>query len=112
MTPGAEAIELNDEIRVVAQTGVVQNGAEVEVDGTPLGQPVIIDAIGDTETLATALTFDGGFIDEVESIGGRSYGPGARDRRGLLDHRAVARRASPCPSRRRGPALIGPVPTR
>ena len=67
---GAEAIELNDEIRVVAQTGMVQNGAEIEVDGTPLGQPVTIDAIGDTETLATALTFDGGFIDEVESIGG------------------------------------------
>ncbi len=67
---GAEAIELNDEIRVVAQTGVVQEGAVVVVDGTELVQPLIIDAIGDSETLATALTFDGGFIDEVEAIGG------------------------------------------
>lgn len=67
---GAEAIELNDEIRVVAQTGLVQQGAEVLVDGTPLAQPLIVDAIGDSETLGTALTFDGGFIDEVEAIGG------------------------------------------
>lgn len=67
---GAEAIELNDEIRVVAQTGIEQDGSEVVVDGTPLGSQITIDAIGDPQTLATALTFDGGFIDEFERIGG------------------------------------------
>jgi uncharacterized protein YlxW (UPF0749 family) len=67
---GAEAIELNDEIRVVAQTGIQEEGSEVVVDGTPLGSQITIDAIGDPQTLATALTFDGGFIDEFERIGG------------------------------------------
>ena len=32
--------------------------------------PYVIDAIGDPHTLATALDFDGGFIEEVESVGG------------------------------------------
>jgi uncharacterized protein YlxW (UPF0749 family) len=67
---GAEAIELNDEVRVVAQTGIEQQGSELVVDGTPVGTPLTIDAIGDPQTLATALTFDGGFIDEFERIGG------------------------------------------
>lgn len=68
---GAEAIELNDEVRVIAQTGLEQSGgAEIRADGVPLGSPLIIDAIGDSETLGTALTFDGGFIDEIEEIGG------------------------------------------
>jgi uncharacterized protein YlxW (UPF0749 family) len=67
---GAEAIELNDEIRVVAQTGIEQDGSDVVVDGQPLGSPITIDAIGDPQTLGTALTFDGGFIDEFERIGG------------------------------------------
>lgn len=67
---GAEAIELNDEVRVIAQTGITQDGAEVVVDGTTVETPVTIDAIGDPQTLATALTFDGGLIDEFEEVGG------------------------------------------
>lgn len=68
---GAEAIELNDTVRVVAQTGLVDDPAEgLLVDGTPVEPPYVIEAIGDPYTLATALEFDGGFIQEVESVGG------------------------------------------
>ena len=68
---GAEAIELNDTVRVVAQTGLVDSPSEgLLVDGTPVQPPYVIEAIGDPYTLATALDFDGGFIEEVENVGG------------------------------------------
>ena len=69
---GAEAIELNDSVRVVAQTGLVDDPAEgLVVDGTPLQPPYVVEAIGDPHTLATALDFDGGFVEEVESVDGQ-----------------------------------------
>jgi uncharacterized protein YlxW (UPF0749 family) len=69
---GAEAIEINDEVRVVAQTGLVDSEGEgLLVDGTAVQPPYILDAIGDPHTLATALDFDGGFTEQVESVGGR-----------------------------------------
>lgn len=68
---GAEAIELNDTVRVIAQTGLLDSPTEgLLVDGTPIQSPYIIEAIGDPYTLATALDFDGGFIEEVESVDG------------------------------------------
>ena len=68
---GAEAIELNDTVRVVAQTGLVDSPAEgLLVDGVPVQPPYVIEAVGDPYTLSTALDFDGGFIEEVESVGG------------------------------------------
>jgi uncharacterized protein YlxW (UPF0749 family) len=69
---GAEAIEINDEVRVVAQTGLVDSPAEgLLVGGTVVQPPYVIDAIGDPHTLATALDFDGGFTEQVESVGGQ-----------------------------------------
>ena len=68
---GAEAIELNDTVRVIAQTGIVDSPSEgLVVDGTMLQPPYVIEVIGDPYTLATALDFDGGFIEEVESVDG------------------------------------------
>jgi uncharacterized protein YlxW (UPF0749 family) len=68
---GAEAIELNDKVRVVAQTGITDapDGGLI-VDGQPIRSPYVIDAIGDPHTLATALQFDGGFVVEVQEVGG------------------------------------------
>ena len=69
---GAEAIEINDTVRVVAQTGLVDSPAEgLVVGGTPVQPPYVVEAVGDPYTLATALDFDGGFIEEVESVGGQ-----------------------------------------
>jgi uncharacterized protein YlxW (UPF0749 family) len=68
---GAEAIEINDSVRVVAQTGLVDSPTQgLVVGGQPVQAPYVVDVIGDPHTLATALDFDGGFIEEVESVGG------------------------------------------
>jgi uncharacterized protein YlxW (UPF0749 family) len=68
---GAEAIEINDEVRVVAQTGLVDSPTEgLLIDGNPVQAPYVIEAIGDPYTLSTALDFDGGFIEEVEAVDG------------------------------------------
>jgi uncharacterized protein YlxW (UPF0749 family) len=71
---GAEVIEINDAVRVVAQTWIVDSpGGGVVIDGQTVKAPYIIDAIGDPHTLATALDFTGGFNDEVEGVGGKVH---------------------------------------
>lgn len=69
---GAEAVEINDSVRVVAQTGF-RPGTDTGllVDNVQVQPPYVIDAIGDPHTLASALDFEGGFIVEVEQVGGR-----------------------------------------
>ena len=69
---GAEVIELNGKVRVVAQTSLQDTaGGGVLVDGTLLRPPYVIKAIGDPHTLATALDFAGGFVSEVRGVGGK-----------------------------------------
>jgi uncharacterized protein YlxW (UPF0749 family) len=63
---GVEAIEINDRVRVVAQTSFEDDPGGVRVDGVVLKAPYLIDAIGNPETLAGALQFQGGFSDDVE----------------------------------------------
>lgn len=69
---GAEAIELNDTVRVVASS-YIQDAPDsgLVVDGVRLDPPFVIDAIGEPTTLTTALTFPGGFTFEIEQVGGR-----------------------------------------
>jgi len=68
---GAEAMEVNDEVRVVAQTSLTDlPGGGVSIDGTRLTSPFTIDVIGDPHTLATALDFRGGFSSQVRNDGG------------------------------------------
>jgi len=67
---GAEAIEINDRVRVVAQTSFEDDPNGIVVDGVLLKAPYVIDAIGAPDTLAGALSFEGGFVDDVESDGG------------------------------------------
>jgi uncharacterized protein YlxW (UPF0749 family) len=66
---GAEAIEINDKVRVVAQTALQDTDGGVVVDGVTLRPPYVIEAIGSPHDLATALAFRDGFIDEVEQPG-------------------------------------------
>lgn len=67
---GAEAIEINDTVRVIAQTSLDVGDTGIVVDGQPVSPPYTIEAIGDSHTLAQGLDFPGGFNDTVESIGG------------------------------------------
>ena len=67
---GAEAIEVNQRVRVVAQTGIEDSAEGLVVDGVQLRPPYVLDVIGDRDTLATAVQFQGGFADAVEEVGG------------------------------------------
>ena len=64
---GAEAIQINHEVRIVAQTSFEDpaNGAGILVDQRLLHPPYVLDVIGDADTLARALDFPGGFKDDV-----------------------------------------------
>ena len=68
---GAEAIEVDQRVRVVAQTGIEDFPGGLVVDGVRLRPPYVLDVIGDRDTLATAVQFQGGFADAVEEVGGR-----------------------------------------
>jgi len=68
---GAEVIEINDQVRVVAQTSFADDGDEVVADGIPIAPPYVIEAIGDPSTMSTAASFPGGLRDVVEAIGGK-----------------------------------------
>jgi uncharacterized protein YlxW (UPF0749 family) len=68
---GAEVIELNGRVRVVAQTSLQDAPDGAVVDGTLLRQPYVIEAIGDPHDLAVALDFAGGFVAAVEDAGGK-----------------------------------------
>jgi uncharacterized protein YlxW (UPF0749 family) len=68
---GAEVIELNGRVRVVAQTSLQDAPDGTVVDGTLLEPPYVIEAIGDPHDLAVALGFAGGFTSEVQDAGGK-----------------------------------------
>ncbi len=67
---GVEALEINNLVRVVAQTSFEDVSGGVRVDGVVLKPPYVIDAIGSSDTLAGALQFQGGFSDDVVTDGG------------------------------------------
>jgi uncharacterized protein YlxW (UPF0749 family) len=68
---GVEAVEINDRVRVIAQTSFEEDPDGVRVDGVVLKPPYVIDAIGSPDTLAGALQFQDGFTDDVEMDGGK-----------------------------------------
>lgn len=67
---GAEAIEINDTVRVVASTSFTERDGQVMVDGVTVRPPYLIDAIGSSHTLSEAIVFPGGLADEIERLGG------------------------------------------
>ncbi|MDQ3628889.1 MAG: DUF881 domain-containing protein [Actinomycetota bacterium] len=67
---GAEALEINDQVRVVAQTFFADDGEGITADGIQVSPPYAIDAIGDASTLAVATSFPGGLEDIVATVGG------------------------------------------
>ncbi|HSE07988.1 MAG TPA: DUF881 domain-containing protein [Nocardioidaceae bacterium] len=69
---GAEAIEVNDSVRVVAQSALEDGEDGIIVDDTQLSPPYLLEVVGAPRTLAAALNIYGGFVADVEdpSIGG------------------------------------------
>lgn len=67
---GAEVIEINDSVRVVASTWFAGKSGDLVVDGTSLTRPVVIDVIGDGHALEEAARFRGGLVSQVTQLGG------------------------------------------
>ncbi len=66
---GAEAVQLNGQVRVVAQTSFEDGVGGLLVDGTLLESPYVLDAIGVPSTLASAIRFPLGPLKQLESDG-------------------------------------------
>lgn len=66
---GAEAISINDE-RIINMSDIVDiGGTFIKVNGQRILTPYIIKAIGNSSYLETALTGNGGHVDEMKKIG-------------------------------------------
>jgi uncharacterized protein YlxW (UPF0749 family) len=89
---GAEVIEFNDRVRVVAQTAITDTGdGAVQVDGRRIEAPYVIDAIGEPGVLADSLTFALGPKKQIEDDGGTMEVSELK----AVDIEAVANRAEP-----------------
>jgi uncharacterized protein YlxW (UPF0749 family) len=66
---GAEAIQVNVNKRLVAQSYIEQVPGGLVVDGTVLAPPYVVEAIGEPTTLAGAVTFARGPQDAFEKDG-------------------------------------------
>lgn len=82
---GAEAIQMNRKVRLVAQSSFTEVPGGLEIDGTLLEPPYEIDAIGEPATLEGAVRFARGPADEFEADGAEV----AVDQRKNLDITAV-----------------------
>lgn len=71
---GAEVLEIDDRIRLVASSWVARDDQGLSVDGVRVGNPFTIEAIGDPSTLAEATRFRGGLVSTIEGerVGGQA----------------------------------------
>lgn len=69
---GAEVIEVDDRVRLVANSWVERRDGALVVDGTRLGRRFTLEAIGDAATLSEATRFRGGLVASIEGerVGG------------------------------------------
>lgn len=68
---GAEAIEINDSVRLVASSSFTSDAQGViSVDGIEIRPPYVLDVIGSSHDLERAVVFRGGLSDVVERAGG------------------------------------------
>ena len=65
---GAEAQQVGS-VRVVASTWFADEGSGLVVDGTTVPRPVVVLAIGDPQTLASAMTIPGGVVETLRRLG-------------------------------------------
>jgi uncharacterized protein YlxW (UPF0749 family) len=66
---GAEAMQINGEVRVNASTSFEDGVGGIIVDGQQLSPPYVIDVIGEPSTLVGGLNFALGPIDQLEGDG-------------------------------------------
>lgn len=66
---GAEALQINGQVRVVAQTSFEDGVGGLLVDGTLVESPYVLDAIGVPSTLASSIRFPLGPLKQLEGDG-------------------------------------------
>jgi uncharacterized protein YlxW (UPF0749 family) len=69
-TAGAEAMQINDELRVIAQTSFEDATGGILVDGRLLEAPFTVDVIGPPDALVAALRFPDGPQDQFAADDG------------------------------------------
>ncbi|GEP38157.1 hypothetical protein NPS01_18200 [Nocardioides psychrotolerans] len=68
-TDGAEAMQLNGQVRIIAQSSFTDDVGGISVDGVALESPYVIDVIGGPEVLAGGMTFPLGPRAKLEADG-------------------------------------------
>ena len=70
---GAEVIEVNNTIRVVASTWFGSDERGLVIDGKPVSRPITFEVIGEPHDLEEAARFRGGIVSEVTGprVGGQ-----------------------------------------
>jgi len=70
---GAEVIEVNNTIRVVASTWFGSDAHGLVIDGKPVSRPITLEVIGNPHSLEEAARFRGGIVSEITGprIGGQ-----------------------------------------
>ncbi len=102
---GAEVIEFNNQVRVVASTWFATDGTDLIVDGQRLQRPITMEAIGDSHSLEEAARFRGGLVSEI--TGPRIGGTVSIER---LDDLEVRSLHSPEENQYARPASAAPTP--
>lgn len=65
-TAGAEAMEFNNRIRVIAQSSFDDSVGGIQLDGQQLSSPYVVEIVGDPHTLHVGLSFASGPIEKLE----------------------------------------------
>lgn len=69
-TAGAEAMEINDSIRLGAESSFQNAVGGIELDDRLIESPYVLDVIGDPHILRTALTFSTGPVETLQTLDG------------------------------------------
>ncbi|QSR31221.1 hypothetical protein CFI00_12050 [Nocardioides sp. S5] len=69
-TAGAEAMEMNDSIRLGADSSFEDAIGGIELDDQVLEPPYVLEVIGDAPNLRTALTFSSGPVETLQTLDG------------------------------------------
>lgn len=88
---GAEAMQVNGEVRLVAQSSVQTAPGGLRIDGTLVTSPYVLDAIGDPNTLAGALNLVDGPVAQFKDAGASVE----LEKRDSLDITAVRQPSTP-----------------
>lgn len=67
---GAEAMQVNGKVRLVAQSAIVPAAGGLSIDGTLVTSPYVLDVIGDPHTLKGALELVDGPVAQFKSDAG------------------------------------------